>query len=215
MNTCISEFWNYFQQNQFAFQLLKEIDLIKRTELLNELNRLIRNFHPKIGVLIKTTTDGFELIVTAYGNPYVFKSVELLVLYAPMLPQWTITAFIQPFANLSKYKSGTDEPFVYGGMSFKISSLKYQTVVTENNPLLTTIIVLLPNLVLHRSNEHLTTAVYIILEHLLGEKSFANEIHTVKIDQLTTENENAGTYLHHLPTYLKIIRGLTAQELSL
>ena len=215
MNTCISEFWNYFQKNQYAFQMLQEMESDKRCELLNELNRLINNFHPKIGFIFKMKNDGCELIITAYGNPYLFKSVELLVKYAPTIDKWTFTAFIQPFANLDKYKSGTDKPLEYFGISLKISDMKFQTTLTENNPLLISIEVYIKNLILHNYNDHLTSAVYIILEHLLGEKSFANEIHSVKITQLTAENDGTSTQLYNLPTYIKIARGLSAEELSL
>ena len=213
MNTCITEFWSYFQKNQYAFQMLKEIEPDKRSELLNELNRLINNFHPKIGFIFKMNNNAFEFIITAYGNPYLFKSVELLVKYAPKVEKWTVTAFIQPFANLDKYKSGTDKPFEYHGISLKISEMKFQTTLTENNPLLISIEVYIKNLILHNYNDHLTAAVYIILEHLLGEKSFANEIHSVKITQFTAENDAASTQLFNLPTYVKIARGLSAEEL--
>ncbi len=214
MNTCITEFWTYFKKNQYAFQLLREIDAAKRYELLNELNRLINNFHPKIGFIFKMNDNGFEFIITAYGNPYLFKSVELLVKYAPTIEKWTFTAFIQPCANLDKYKSATDQPFDYHGISLKVSEMKFQAILTENNPLLMSIEVYIKNLILHNYNDHLTSAVYIILEHLLGEKSFANEIHSVKITQLTAENDGTSTALYNLPTYIKIARGLSAEELS-
>ena len=215
MNTCITDFWSYFQKHQYAFQMLKEIEPDKRSELLNELNRLINNFHPKIGFIFKMKDGAFEFIITAYGNPYLFKSVELLVKYAPKVEKWTFTPFIQPFANLEKYKSGTDKPFEYHGISLKISDMKFQTTLTENNPLLISIEVYITNLILHNYNDHLTSAVFIILEHLLGEKSFANEIHSVKITQLTAENHGTSTALHNLPTYVKIARALSAEELSI
>ena len=215
MNTCITEFWSYFQKNQYAFQMLKEIEPDKRSELLNELNRLINNFHPKIGFIFKMNNNAFEFIITAYGNPYIFKSVELLVKYAPTIEKWTFTPFIQPIANLDQYKTGTDKPFEYKGISLKISDMKFQTTLTENNPLLISIEVYITNLILHNYNDYLTSAVYIILEHLLGEKSFANEIHSVKITQLTLESDSTSTALYNLPTYVKIARGLSAEELSI
>lgn len=195
--------------------MLAELEASKRQELVTELNRLITNFHPKIGFLFKFNETGYGFIITAYGNPYLFKSVELLVKYAPKIEKWTFTAFIQPFANLDKYKAGTDKPFVYGGVNLKISEMKFQTIVNESNPLLISIEVYIKNLILHSYNDHVTAAVSIILEHLLGEKSFANEIHSVKITQLTSENDTTSTPLYNLPTYLKIARGLSAEELSL
>jgi len=50
---------------------------------------------------------------------------------------------------------------------------------------------------------------------LVGEKAFANEIHCIKISQLTEESEAALVPLYNLPEYLKIVKNLSEKELNL
>lgn len=215
MNHCITEFWNYFEKNQYAFELLQELLPEDKAEKLNELSRLIEVFHPRIGYVFNLNKNGFEFIITGYGNPYLFKSVELLVKYAPQLGKWKISAFIPPSKDIDQYKNGTDQPFNYRGISLRISEMKYNIINTENNPLLISLNIYIKNFVVLGYNDHLVTAIYTLLEHLLGEKSFANEIHLIKICQLTgtIENNMKLVSLYALPEYVLRVRKLSASEM--
>lgn len=215
MNYCITEFWNYFEKNQYAFELLRELLPEDRTEKLNELSRLIEVFHPRIGYIFNLNKNGLEFIITAYGNPYLFKSVELLVKYAPQLEKWKISAFIPPSKDIDQYKNGTDKPFNYRGISLRISEMKYTVITTENNPLLISLNIYIKNYVVLGYNDHLVTAIYTLLEHLLGEKAFANEIHFINICQLTAEAEKdlIPVPLYALPAYVNRARRLSAPEI--
>lgn len=217
MNHCITEFWNYFVKNQYAFELLQELLPEDKAEKLNELSRLIEVFHPRIGYIFNLNKNGLEFIITAYGNPYLFKSVELLVKYAPKTEKWKISAFIPPSKDIDQYKNGTDQPFNYRGISLRISEMNYNVITTENNPLLISLNIYIKNYVVLGYNDHLVTAIYTLLEHLLGEKAFANEIHLVNISQLTdeVENECQPLPLYMLPSYINNASKLSAQELSI
>lgn len=50
--------------------------------------------------------------------------------------------------------------------------------------------VLLKNYIVHKDNPRLCEAVYVHIEHLIGEKSFANNIAFIEIGQLEGDNEN-------------------------
>ena len=50
--------------------------------------------------------------------------------------------------------------------------------------------VLLKNYIIHKDNPRLREAVYVHIEHLIGEKSFANDIAFIEIGQLGGDNEN-------------------------
>ena len=58
--------------------------------------------------------------------------------------------------------------------------------------------VLLKNYIVHKDNPRLREAVYILIEHLIGEKSFANDIAFIEIAQLEGNQKNtiALCYLH-------------------
>lgn len=216
MNNCIKDFWNYFEKNNFAFLMLNELEIEIKNEKCNELNRLLQLFHPKLGFILNTSNTQNRLIITAHGNPYLFKSVDLLVKYAPVLINWSVIACIPPSQNLDNYRNGTDQTFYYHGISLKISEMKYAVISCDNNPLLVSLNIYVKNFMVHSYNDYLVTAIYIILEMLLGEKSFSNEIHFVKISQITTEAEEnlKLVALYHLPAYIAYTRKMSAEELA-
>ena len=216
MHHCITAFWNYFKENSESILQMRELDAAKRHIIMNELLSLIKNFHPGIGFKLNSRDQHGELTITAYGNPYIFKSVDLLVKFAPKIANWKIIAFIQPTQDLEPYRNGTDKPFEYHTMTFRVSAMKYTVSPCENNPLLVALNLYIPNLHVYGHSEYLDTPINILLEHLLGEKAFANEIHSVNICQLTEDVEETlqPVALYKLPEYLQAIRRLSACELN-
>ncbi len=197
----ISNFWNYFQQNNFVFLLLTEIP---KEELKNHFDKLIEILHQynkDIDFIIKNKTKGGELIITANGNPYLFKEVELLVHYAPVVERWKITAFLQPETNLTKYENGTDKPLDYYGITLLISEIYFIPLENPNKPTDLGIKVLLKNYIVHKDNPRLREAVYVHIEHLIGEKAFANDIAFIEIGQLETSQKDE-IKLYELSIYL-------------
>ena len=202
MNT-ITNFWNHFQQNNFVFLLLNEIP---KDELKNHFDKLIKILHQynkDLDLIIKNKTKGGELIITANGNPYLFKEVELLVHHAPVVQRWKITAFLQPETNLTKYENGSDKPLDYYGITLRISEMYFIPLENPNKPTDLGIKVLLKNYIVHKDNLRLREAVYVHIEHLIGEKSFANDIAFIEIGQWEGDNENQ-IKLYNLKLYIDI-----------
>lgn len=197
MNT-ISNFWNYFQQNNFVFLLLNEIPNDELKIHFNKLIEILHQYNKDLDLIIKNKNNGAELIITANGNPYLFKEVELLVHHAPVLKHWKITAFLQPETNLTKYEKGTDKPLEYYGITLRISEMYFIPLENPNKPTDLGIKVLLKNYIIHKDNPRLREAVYVHLEHLIGEKAFANDITFIEIGQLVGNQKNtiALCYLH-------------------
>ena len=197
MNT-ISNFWNYFQQNNFVFLLLNEIPNDELKFHFYKLIEILHQYNKDLELIIKNKTNGAEIIITANGNPYLFKEVELLVHHAPVLKHWKITAFLQPETNLTKYENGTDKPLEYYGITLRISEMYFIPLENPNKPTDLGIKVLLKNYIIHKDNPRLREAVYIHIEHLIGEKAFANDITFIVIGQLVGNQKNtiALCYLH-------------------
>ena len=99
----ISNFWNYFQQNNFVFLLLNEISKDELKIHFEKLIEILHQYNKDLDLIIKNKKNGAELIITANGNPYLFKEVELLVHHAPVIERWEITAFLQPEINLKYF----------------------------------------------------------------------------------------------------------------
>ena len=197
----ISNFWNYFQQNNFVFLLLNEIPKDELKTHFDNLIEILHLYNKDLDLIIKNKTNGAELIITANGNPYLFKEVELLVHHAPVVERWKITAFLQPETNLTKYENGTDKPLEYYGITLRISEMYFIPLENPNKPTDLGIKVLLKNYIVHKDNPRLREAVYVHIEHLIGEKSFANDIAFIEIGQLEEEIDNA-IQLFELSTFI-------------
>lgn len=187
MNATLTNFWNHFKENNFAFHLVTEIPREEMEKKMAKLYSFLYEYNKELGIIIKNGKHKSELIITAKGNPYLFKDVELLVHYAPLLKRWKITAFLQADRNIDRYENGTDKPLVYYGIHLKISQMYFLPLENSDNPNRLGIRVYLKNYILYKDNPRLREAVYTHLEHLIGEKAFANDIHFIEIVQLTAD----------------------------
>lgn len=204
MNPTITNFWNHFKENNFVFLLMTEIPKEELTKHFTKLNNLLRSFNKDLDVIIKNGKHKSELIITANGNPYLFKEVELLVHYAPMVERWKITAFLQPEQNTTKYENATDKRTEYYGINLKISEMYFRPLENLENPNHLGIKVYLKNYILHKHNPRLREAVYTHIEHLIGEKAFANDINFIDLDQLTVgAMQHQLVELYHLADYIR------------
>ncbi len=199
----ITTFWNHFQQNNFVFLLINEIPTDELKKHLDKLIGILHQYNKDLDLIIKNKKNGAELIITANGNPYLFKEVELLVHHVPIIERWKITAFLQPETNLTKYEDGTDKPLEYYGINLRISEMYFILLEIPNKPTDLGIKVLLKNYIVHKDNPRLREAVYVHIEHLIGEKSFANDIAFIEIEQLKGDDENQ-IELFNLKSYIDI-----------
>jgi hypothetical protein len=197
----IINFWNYFKQNNFVFLLLNEIPNDELKIHFDKLITILRHYNKDLDLIIKIKTNEAELIITANGNPYLFKEVKLLAHHAPVVERWKITAFLQPEKNIAKYEEGTDKPFEYYGITLKISEIYFEPLENLEKPSDLGIKVFIKNYIIHKDNPRLREAVYVHIEHLIGEKSFANDIAFIEIGQLQTNQVNL-IELFHLKFYI-------------
>lgn len=199
----ITNFWNYFQQNNFVFLLLNEIPKDELKIHFDILIEILHQYNKDLDLIIKNKTKGGELIITANGNPYLFREVELLVHHAPVVERWKITTFLQPETNLTKYENGTDKPLEYYGITLRISEMYFIPLENPNKPTDLGIKVLLKNYIVHKDTTRLREAVFVQIEHLIGEKSFANDIAFIEIGQWEGDDENQ-IELYNLKSYIDI-----------
>lgn len=200
----ITNFWNHFQQNNFVFLLLNEIPKEELKIHFDKLIDILHQYNEDLDLIAKNKTNGAELIITANGNPYLFKEVELLVPHAPVVERWKITAFLQPETNFTKYENGIDKPLEYYGISLRISEMYFIPLGNPNKPSDLGIKVLLKNYIVQKNNPRLREAIYTHIEHLIGEKSFANDLSFIEIDQLKKEDleDDSVLELYNLKFYI-------------
>src|SRR5690606_1066305 len=184
----IQNFWQLSQKENIALFLLNDLPKEVTLEKLNALTQVMKEYNKDLGYIIKSGTEKSELIITAHGNPYLFKEVELLVFHAPKLKRWKITAFLQPEIDIDTYENGTDKPLEFYGISLRISEIYFLPLEVPGKPHEFGIKVLLKNYIVHKDNPRLREALYVHIEHLIGEKSFANDLSFIEIDQLKNED---------------------------
>lgn len=184
----IQNFWQLFQKENLALFLLNDLPKEVTLEKLNALTQAMKEYNKDLGYIIKSGKEKSELIITAHGNPYLFKEVELLVFHAPKLERWKITAFLQPEIDIDAYENGTDKPLEFYGISLRISEIYFLPLEVPGKPHEFGIKVLLKNYIVHKDNPRLREALYVHIEHLIGEKSFANDLSFIEIDQLKNED---------------------------
>ena len=186
---------------------MNEIPKEELTKHFTELNNLLRLFNKDLDLIIKNSKNKSELIITANGNPYLFKDVELLVYHAPTVERWKIIAFLQPQTNISKYQLGTDKPIENYGIYLRISEMYFEPLENPNNPNNLGIRIYTKNYIIHKDNPRLREAVYTHIEHLIGEKSFANNINFIDIDQLPSDVIGFQLIeLYNLEAYIKKLK---------
>ena len=168
---------------------------------LDKLLYYLHQYNKDLDLIIKNKKSEAEIIITANGNPYLFKEVELLVHHARVVERWKITAFLQPEMNIEKYENGTDKPLEYYGITLRISEMYFIPLENPNKPTDLGIKVLFKNYIVHKENPKLREAVYTHLEHLIGEKSFANDIAFIQIAQLQGDQEDI-IELYNLKSYI-------------
>jgi hypothetical protein len=203
----ITNFWNQFKQNNFVFLLLNEIPKDELKIHFDKLIHCLHQYNKDLDLIIKNKKSEAELIITANGNPYLFKEVELLVHHAPVIERWKITAFLQPETNLSKYQQGIDKPIENYGIFLKICEMYFEPLENPNNPNNLGVRIYTKNHIIHKENPRFREVVYTHVEHLIGEKSFANNINFIDTDQLPSDVIGFQLIeLYNLEAYIKKLK---------
>lgn len=191
------QFWNWFKNNNPKFFFINQIvDNQEKERLLNEFLKQLHTYDEHLFFEIGGFPHGTqELIITADGDLEQFEKVEHLVSEAPHMKDWRIIAFKPP----------AESGFTINYMGIKLSpeNLWFFPLENKKAPNLFGLKVYLEDYDNRREKEYLT-AVYLILDSLLGEKSSAQDIQHVETDQLPSNPEKQGLIeLLELPKYIK------------
>ncbi|WP_183558762.1 hypothetical protein [Mucilaginibacter sp. SP1R1] len=121
-----------------------------------------------------------ELIITADGDINYFERVEELINDAPEIKGWIFTAFIQP--------TDLDYASNFEDVDLKPFEMWFLPLDNKNNPKSIGLRICLPNYDSVKDSEWLEAAVYKVLNTVLGEKSFANDVDYIEIKHLPDGN---------------------------
>jgi hypothetical protein len=192
----ISQFWNWFKDNNKAYTFLNSVGEEGKETLLNDfleqLHKYCDNIYFEIGGY---PDEDQELIITAEGNKDYFNKVEELVNAAPKIDRWAFIAFKPPMPDNFTSKWDDLELNTENMWFFPLSNDKNQNLGIR---------VCFNNQDLVKDNNSLTPLLYKMLDTIVGEKSFALDIHYVDTDLLPDNPEEEGLYpILELPRYIE------------
>lgn len=203
----INIFWNWFQDNNQTIKNLKNETQINQKQICYWLAKQLGYYSKDLDFMIvfpKKENQITELIITANGNPDYFNQVEELINNAPKLKHWKFTAFIQPTANIEEIISGLDEPYVFQEITIKTSEIKFLPLNYDDNIKKLDIIIYLKNYTINCNTKTWQQIIYIILQDVLGEKSFHQNINFVQLAKLSNTSEDL-IELYELQFYIDTI----------
>ena len=202
----IKSFWHFWAANKSEIQeALKTRENSK--EVYFDLSRKLESISKRIGLKLQTnkSSGSTKITFTAHGYKILFPKIIALAENFPMIPAFSVQAFVLPTENLEKYKLGTDHPLVFSDFALQISEIKFLILEYNTERKKLKIKVLLPNYRYHYDNPILSSSVLLLIEELLGEIDYRKHIRNFELAQLDN-NSQKGIPLYQLPEYLKLLK---------
>jgi hypothetical protein len=199
MSEATTEFWNWFKVNNSKFLNLNsdELNHAAKENLLDEFTAQLHTYNEHLYFEIGGRSgEEQELIITADGDSDYFDQVEQLITAAPAIDNWTYTALMPPL-DLD-YTSNFED------VVLKPLEIWFLPLNRESNPKSIGIRICLPNYEQVKDSEWLEGAVFRMLDTVLGEKAFAEDVDYVGIGHLPPTPEDHGMIeLKELPAFVK------------
>ncbi|MFI5159440.1 MAG: hypothetical protein ACHQF4_11280 [Sphingobacteriales bacterium] len=192
----ISDFWNWFKENNHSYLFIDEVDEgIKEDlleKLLDQLHLYCDHLYFELG---GTPGEEQELIITAEGDIDYFVKVESLVSEAPIIKNWTFIAFIP--------RREADNTLNFEDVELKPAEMWFMPLNSAAKPNDIGIRVCSPNYELIKDSKWLRPAIYKCLDILLGEKTFALDIDFIDTGEVPDQPEEQGMIqLADLPAFV-------------
>lgn len=195
MEHSAEKFWIWFEEHQTAYSFLNQVSSDVKEQLMSDFTIELHRYCDKLYFEIGGDSEICdEVVITAEGNRDYFPQVEILVAAAPNLDKWKVTAFIPP----------RDVHFEmdYEGLVLNPEEMWFMPLHNQRRPHEVGIRVFLRNHDLAISHDFFESAMYKILDVLLGEKSAALDINYVDFAQLSDTPNDDLIELSELPNYI-------------
>jgi hypothetical protein len=185
MDDSAKKFWNWFKQHSKSYSFINQVDSEIKEKLLSDFSKELRKYCDKLYFEIGGDSEECdELIITAEGNIDYFNQVEHIVNTAPKIDKWIISAFIPPRDIHFKLN--------YEGLVLNPEEMWFMPLENKDSPSAIGISIYLKNYELVKDHDFFESAMYKILDVLLGEKSAASDIEYINFDQLPDDPEEDG-----------------------
>ncbi|GEP52642.1 hypothetical protein FNO01nite_33140 [Flavobacterium noncentrifugens] len=200
----ITLFWDWILYNDQTLRNLRNEKPAVQKMFIYWLDKHLHNYCEQLESILMfpaSVNESIQLVISASGNPEYFDQVTILIENAPKLRNWKFVAFIQPSQSIDEMEAGLDKPYVFKDIELKASELKFMPCQYEDVKKID-IIVYLKKFTVHCTNKNLLHLVFIILQDLVGEKSFVEHINFVEIGLSIEKTNHSTMYLYELQHYL-------------
>ncbi|UPK66675.1 hypothetical protein [Chitinophaga filiformis] len=200
-STDAAKFWRWFEEKSDDFRFFREMEPEECEEIFEELTTRLHLYCTSLffEMRINIENEG-ELIITAEGNEAFFDDAEYLVSRAPVIDHWTFTALIPAEED--------NEGIEYEDLDLSPSEMWFTAIEDENQPEKLNLVIHFRDYELVKSSEHLDTAIFLLLQSLLGEKMFARYINLYTMTDLPGDTAEGGyPELNSLPEYIAAMKG--------
>ena len=179
-----TEFWQWFTDNHKTYTFLTSIEQSVKEELLDNLLAQLHKYCDKLYFEIGGFPDEEqELIITAEGNKEYFSKIEELIAKAPNINGWSFIAFKQPTNDQFKSK--------WGDIELDSQDIWFIPLESED-PREIGIRVYVPNYDLIRDNDSSNPLLLKMIDTIVGEKSFSEDITYIEFESQIGDPEEDG-----------------------
>ncbi|PNQ72115.1 hypothetical protein C1T31_13505 [Hanstruepera neustonica] len=119
-------FWDYFSEHGETFYHLQSLPDSENAYYFNTLTSLLEAIGPTLSCVMKFASKErtyAELVLTTHGRAEGVILIRNLMQVAPVIPNWKITAFIQPVIDVDAIADRTDPPYQFEGLTLKASDI--------------------------------------------------------------------------------------------
>lgn len=195
-----ARFWNWFEERNEDFRFFREMDQEEIVSLFDELTEKLHLYCTSLYFEMRVDEQNQgELVITANCDQEFFDDAEYLITQAPEINKWTFTPLIQADDD-----GGSIE---YGDLELIAEDMWFTAVEDPDLPEKLNVVVHVSDYEYLKENENLDDAVFILLQSLLGEKSFAENINVYIVRDLP-EPSAADEFptLDTLPAYIAYLK---------
>ncbi len=209
MKNKTTHFWTWFLQYQNKLKRLLELERKEQKHYFFWLNWHLQFYFPGLECILvfpkkSKKKKRTQLIITAKGKQELFHWAIELEKKAPRIRNWKFTALIQPRQDTDDMEAGIDEPYVFQDITLKTSDLKFIPLQYDGVKKID-MLIYMKEYTIYANNKNLMSLINMMLQDLLGEKTWSENINFVQLAQMPEQEDDEMIYLYDLQLYLEDI----------
>lgn len=206
MSRRIKNFWGWWAAHKSEVQhALSSGENLE--QLYSQIYEKLRYISRRIDFNLQgdTEADRIKITFSAHGYRKLFPKIIALAENFPQIPGMEVQAFVLPMENIESCRQGTDVPHDFGDFILKISEMYFTIEDYHTQRTSFELRVYLQNYRYHYANPILSTAVFLVIEHLVGETACRRYLRHFELAEIPEAPHN-GIPLYELPVCINRLK---------